>query len=113
MQSRVKKRLESRMLGNLHVRFGVGVKVELLGLHHGDTRDEVWSAACAMAMKLTQWLPETRMTDAITVKMDELRQLVERKTETVRLLEALLEKEDAELVELERQLETLEDQGER
>ena len=34
MQSNVKKRLESRMLGNLHVRFGVGVKVELLGLHH-------------------------------------------------------------------------------
>ena len=26
--------LESRMLGNLHVRFGVGVEVELLGLHH-------------------------------------------------------------------------------
>jgi hypothetical protein len=29
-----KKHMESRMLGNLHVRFGVGVEVELLGLHH-------------------------------------------------------------------------------
>jgi hypothetical protein len=27
-------RLESRMLGNLHVRFGVGAEVELPGLHH-------------------------------------------------------------------------------
>jgi hypothetical protein len=26
--------LESRMLGNLHVRFGVGVGVQLPGLHH-------------------------------------------------------------------------------
>ena len=43
---------------------------------------------------------------------DELRQLVDRKTETVRLLEELLEKEETELVELERQLETLEDEGE-
>jgi hypothetical protein len=34
MQGKFKKRQESRMLGNLHVRFGVGVKVELLGLHH-------------------------------------------------------------------------------
>ena len=40
MQSNVKKRLESRMQGNLHVRFGVGVKVELLGLHHeGDCKN--------------------------------------------------------------------------
>ena len=31
---RVKKHMESRMLGNLHVRFGVGVEVEFLGLHH-------------------------------------------------------------------------------
>ena len=54
MQSRVKKRLESRMLGNLHVRFGVGVKVELLGLHHAESRNEAWSAACSMAMKLTR-----------------------------------------------------------
>ena len=30
----VKKHLESRMLGNLHVRFGVGAGVELPGLHH-------------------------------------------------------------------------------
>jgi len=30
----VKKHMESRMLGNLHVRFGVGVEVEILGLHH-------------------------------------------------------------------------------
>jgi len=29
-----KNRLESRMLGNLHVRFGVGVEVQSLGLHH-------------------------------------------------------------------------------
>ncbi len=34
MLDQVKKRMESRMLGNLHVRFGVGVEVELLGLHH-------------------------------------------------------------------------------
>ena len=34
MPSRVKKHRESRMLGNLHVRFGVGAEVELLGLHH-------------------------------------------------------------------------------
>ena len=26
--------MESRMLGNLHVRFGVGAEVELLGPHH-------------------------------------------------------------------------------
>ncbi|MCX5673238.1 MAG: group II intron reverse transcriptase/maturase [Planctomycetota bacterium] len=31
---RVKKHRESRMLGNLHVRFGVGAEVELLGPHH-------------------------------------------------------------------------------
>lgn len=30
----VKNRLESRMLGNLQVRFGVGVGVKLPGLHH-------------------------------------------------------------------------------
>ena len=30
----VKKNLESRMLGNLHVRFGVGAGVKLPGLHH-------------------------------------------------------------------------------
>ena len=46
------------------------------------------------------------------MNIDDLRQLVERKTETVRRLEAELEKEDAELVELERQLETLEDERE-
>ena len=33
-RSRVEKHLESRMLGNLHVRFGVGAGVELPGLHH-------------------------------------------------------------------------------
>ena len=31
---RVQNHLESRMLGNLHVRFGVGVGVQLPGLHH-------------------------------------------------------------------------------
>ena len=46
------------------------------------------------------------------MKIDDLRQLVERKTETVRRLEAELQKEDAELVDLERQLETLEDERE-
>jgi len=46
------------------------------------------------------------------MNIDDLRQLVERKTETVRRLEAELEKEDAELVDLERQLETLEDERE-
>jgi hypothetical protein len=40
---------------------------------------------------------------------DELRRLVERKTETVRVLEELLDQEDAVLVELERQLEEIED----
>ena len=30
----VKKHLESRMLGNLHVRVGVGAGVELPGPHH-------------------------------------------------------------------------------
>ena len=54
MQSRVKKRLESRMLGNLHVRFGVGVKVELLGLHHADSPAEAWSAARSMALRCTR-----------------------------------------------------------
>jgi DNA modification methylase len=34
MQSEAKKHLESRMLGNLHVRFGVGVRVRFPGLHH-------------------------------------------------------------------------------
>ena len=46
------------------------------------------------------------------MNVDDLRQLVERKTETVRLLEELLGKEETELVELERQLETHEDEGE-
>ena len=46
------------------------------------------------------------------MNIDDLRQLVERKTEAVRRLEAELEKEDAELVDLERQLETLEDERE-
>jgi hypothetical protein len=32
--STVKKSLESRMLGNLHVRFGVGGGVQLPALHH-------------------------------------------------------------------------------
>ena len=43
------------------------------------------------------------------VNLDELRQLVERKTETVQMLESLLEIEETELVELERQLEVMED----
>ena len=30
----LKKHLESRMLGNLHVRFGVGARVRFPGLHH-------------------------------------------------------------------------------
>ncbi|HOO93904.1 MAG TPA: AAA family ATPase, partial [Opitutales bacterium] len=30
----IKKHLESRMLRKLHVRFGVGVEVQSLGLHH-------------------------------------------------------------------------------
>jgi chromosome segregation ATPase len=40
----------------------------------------------------------------------ELRQMVERKTKIVKRLEVRLEKADAELVELERRLEELEDQ---
>jgi hypothetical protein len=43
------------------------------------------------------------------MNIDELRQLVEHKTGTVRVLEELLEQEDAALVELERQLEEMED----
>lgn len=39
------------------------------------------------------------------MNIDELRQLVQRKTETVKTLEALLGKEETELVALERQLE--------
>ena len=34
MRSEAKKRLESRMLRKLHVRFGVGVRVQSPGLHH-------------------------------------------------------------------------------
>ncbi len=34
MHDETKKRLESRMLRKLHVRFGVGVEVQSLGLHH-------------------------------------------------------------------------------
>ena len=41
----------------------------------------------------------------------ELRRLVERKTETVQVLEELLEQEDTLLVELERQLEEMEGAG--
>jgi hypothetical protein len=36
MRDEVKKYLESRMLGNLHVRFGVGVRARFPGLHHAD-----------------------------------------------------------------------------
>ncbi len=43
--------------------------------------------------------------------VDELRRLVERKTEIVKVLESLLEAEEAELVELERRLELREDAG--
>ena len=49
------------------------------------------------------------MTTRDATNIDELRQLVERKTEIVKVLESLLEKEETELVELERQLEALED----
>ena len=34
MHDEAKKRLESRMLRKLHVRFGVGVRVQPPGLHH-------------------------------------------------------------------------------
>jgi hypothetical protein len=44
------------------------------------------------------------------MNIDELRQLVERKTETVKMLEAILEKEETELVELEATIESLEDE---
>ena len=46
------------------------------------------------------------------MNIEKLHELVERKTETVKTLEALLEKEDTELVELERKLEALEDKEE-
>ena len=42
------------------------------------------------------------------MNVDELRRLVEQKTNTVQVLEELLEQEDAVLVELERQLEEAE-----
>ena len=47
------------------------------------------------------------------MNIKELHELVERKTETVKTLEALLEKEETELVELERKLESLEDDKKR
>ncbi len=34
MRSEIKKHLESRMLGNLHVRFGIGGRVQFPALHH-------------------------------------------------------------------------------
>ena len=34
MHNEAKNHLESRMLGNLHVRFGVGVGMQSPGLHH-------------------------------------------------------------------------------
>jgi hypothetical protein len=40
---------------------------------------------------------------------NELRRLVQQKTETVHVLEELLEQEETVLVELERQLEEMED----
>jgi hypothetical protein len=43
------------------------------------------------------------------MNVNELRELVEQKTETVRVLEELLDQEDAVLVELERQLEEMEE----
>ena len=43
------------------------------------------------------------------MNVNELRRLVERKTETVRVLEGLLEQEETLLVELERQLEESEE----
>ncbi len=45
--------------------------------------------------------------------LDKLHQLVQLKAETVKVLEALLEKEETELVELECQLEALEDKRRR
>ena len=56
-------------------------------------------------MKLTA----KAMVGVPSMTADELRRLVEQKTETVRVLEELLEQEDAVLVELERQLEEIED----
>ena len=41
MRYNAKKRLESRMLGNLHVRFGVGVRVQSPGLHH-EVAEEIY-----------------------------------------------------------------------
>ena len=47
------------------------------------------------------------------MNIEELHELVQRKTETVKMLEVLLEKEETELVELERQLGAIEDERER
>ena len=40
MRSEVKKHLESRVLGNLHARFGVGVKVQSLAY----TTRTIWAS---------------------------------------------------------------------
>jgi len=45
MRSEAKNRLESRMLGNLHVRFGVGVGKQPPGLHHNLSPEAVTSVA--------------------------------------------------------------------
>lgn len=54
MRSEAKNSLESRMLGNLHVRFGVGVGMRTPGLHHY----KQWRCFVRSAKKDTTWGPK-------------------------------------------------------
>ena len=56
MRSDAKNRLESRMLGNLHVRFGVGVGMQSPGLHH-EKFGETLRAAGVRSLKLPKRSP--------------------------------------------------------
>ena len=53
MRSEAKNSLESRMLGNLHVRFGVGVGLQTPGLHHF----KQWRSYVRSANKNAAWGP--------------------------------------------------------
>ena len=65
MQSNVKKRLESRMQGNLHVRFGVGVRVKLPGLHHGGWPTNWTCSPIPLTPGLSRSRSNCRMTTSI------------------------------------------------
>ena len=64
MRCDVEKPLESRMLGNLHVRFGVGAGVQLPGPHHPEhAENPEWELGDSRISKL--WLQ--RLDDKRTV----------------------------------------------